>query len=46
MKLLDQGIGTHHARLADFRGRDLFAIASRPLHSLDKWKLFFWFNFI
>ncbi|MDQ2798820.1 MAG: VCBS repeat-containing protein, partial [Armatimonadota bacterium] len=42
--LIDQGIGTHHARLADFRGRGVLDIASRPLHGPDKWKIFVWEN--
>jgi hypothetical protein len=42
--LIEQGIGTHHARLADFRGRGVLDIASRPLHGPDKGKIFVWFN--
>lgn len=42
--LIDEGIGTHHARLADFRGRGVLDIASRPLHGPDKWKIFVWEN--
>jgi hypothetical protein len=40
--LIDVGVGTHHARLADFRGTGLLDIASRPLHGPDKWKVFIW----
>ena len=42
--LIDEGIGTHHARLADFEGRGVLDIASRPLHGPDKWKIFVWRN--
>ena len=42
--ILDQGIGTHHARLADLRGRGVLDIVSRPLHGPDKWKIFAWYN--
>ena len=42
--VIDQGIGTHHARLADFRGTGHLDIASRPLHGPDKWKIFVWSN--
>ena len=42
--LIDQGIGTHHARLADFRGRGVLDIASRPLHGPDRGRIFVWFN--
>lgn len=42
--IIEQGIGTHHARLADFGGRGALDIASRPLHGPDKWKIFVWFN--
>lgn len=42
--IIDQGVGTHHARVADFRNRGVLDIASRPLHGPDKWKLFVWYN--
>ncbi|MGQ9525132.1 MAG: FG-GAP repeat domain-containing protein [Armatimonadota bacterium] len=42
--VIDQGIGVHHARIADFRGRGVLDIASRPLHGPDKWKVFIWYN--
>jgi hypothetical protein len=42
--VLDQGVGTHHARLADFRGQGVLDIASRPLHGPDKGGIFIWFN--
>ena len=42
--LIDQGVGTHHARLVDLRGRGVLDIASRPLHGPDKWKIFVWYN--
>lgn len=42
--MIDHGIGTHHARLADFRGVGVLDIASRPLHGPDKWKIFVWYN--
>ncbi len=41
---VDQGIGTHHARLADFQGKGVLDIVSRPLHGPDKWKIFVWYN--
>jgi hypothetical protein len=42
--VIDEGTGTHHARLADFRNRGVLDIASRPLHGPDKWKVFIWYN--
>jgi hypothetical protein len=42
--IIAEGIGTHHARLADFRGAGVLDIASRPLHGPDKGKIFVWFN--
>lgn len=42
--VIDEGTGTHHARLADFRGSGRLDIASRPLHGPDKWKLYIWLN--
>jgi hypothetical protein len=42
--VIDQGIGTHHARLADLRGTGRRDIVSRPLHGADKWKIFAWYN--
>jgi hypothetical protein len=42
--VVDEGVGTHHARLADFRGTGHLDIASRPLHGPDKWKIFVWYN--
>lgn len=42
--VIEQGIGTHHARLADFRGSGRLDVASRPLHGPDRWKIFVWFN--
>ncbi len=42
--VIEQGIGTHHARLADFRRTGRLDIASRPLHGADRWKIFIWFN--
>ncbi len=41
---IDQGVGTHHARLVDFRGIGVLDIASRPLHGPDKWKIFVWYG--
>ena len=41
---LDQGVGVHHARLADMRNCGCIDIISRPLHGADKWKIFVWFN--
>ena len=43
-QVIDEGIGTHHARLADFRHRGALDIASRPLHGPDRWKVFVWEN--
>lgn len=42
--VIDEGTGTHHARLADFRGIGRLDIASRPLHGPDKWNVFVWYN--
>lgn len=42
--IIDEGTGVHHARLADFRGKGVLDIASRPLHGPEKWKIFVWFN--
>ncbi len=42
--VIDSGIGTHHARVADFLGRGLLDIASRPLHGPDRGRIFVWFN--
>jgi hypothetical protein len=42
--ILDRGIGTHHARLADFRNKGVLDIASRPLHGPDRGRIFVWFN--
>jgi hypothetical protein len=42
--VIDEGTGTHHARLADFRNRGVLDIASRPLHGPDRWKVFVWYN--
>ncbi len=42
--ILDEGVGVHHARVADFRSRGVLDIASRPLHGPDKWKVFVWYN--
>lgn len=42
--VVEAGIGTHHARLADFRGHGLLDIASRPLHGPNKWNLYVWYN--
>lgn len=39
--VIDEGTGTHHARLADF-GRGVLDIVSRPLHGPEKWKIFCW----
>jgi hypothetical protein len=42
--LIEQGIGTHHARLADFRGTGRLDIASRSLHGPHKWEVYVWYN--
>jgi hypothetical protein len=42
--VIDEGTGSHHARLADFRRIGVLDIASRPLHGPDKWKLFVWYS--
>jgi hypothetical protein len=42
--VIDRGVGTHHARLADFRGNGALDIASRPLHGPDRGRIFVWFN--
>lgn len=42
--LIEQGVGTHHARLADFRGKGVLDIASRSLHGPNKWQIYLWRN--
>ena len=42
--VIDAGIGTHHARPADVRGRGVLDIISRPLHGPDKWNVYIWYN--
>jgi hypothetical protein len=42
--VIDEGAGTHHARLVDLRGRGALDIASRPLHGPEKWKIIVWYN--
>jgi hypothetical protein len=42
--VVDQGVGVHHGRLADFRGKGVLDFTSRPLHGGDKWKVFVWYN--
>jgi hypothetical protein len=42
--LIEEGIGTHHARIADFRGIGKLDIASRSLHGPDKWSVYVWYN--
>jgi hypothetical protein len=42
--IIDEGTGTHHARLADFRNQGVLDIASRPLHGEEKWKVHVWYN--
>lgn len=42
--VIDEGTGTHHARLADLRKKGVLDIVSRPLHGPEKWKLFAWYN--
>ena len=43
-QVIDEGIGVHHARLADFRGRGALDIASRSLHGPHKWNVYVWYN--
>jgi hypothetical protein len=42
--VIDEGTGTHHAKLADFRNRGVLDIVSRPLHGPEKWNVFVWYN--
>ncbi len=42
--VIDEGTGTHHARLVDFRNRGVLDIASRPLHGPEKWQVHVWYN--
>jgi len=42
--VIDEGFGTHHARLADIRGRGVLDVVSRPLHGPDKWNVYVWYN--
>jgi len=43
-QVIDEGTGTHHARLVDLRGSGELDIASRPLHGPEKWKIIVWYN--
>jgi len=40
--IIDEGTGTHHARLVDLFGRGKLDIVSRPLHGADKWNVYAW----
>ena len=42
--IIEQGIGTHHARLADLQGKGVLDITSRSLHGPYKWQVFVWYN--
>jgi hypothetical protein len=42
--VIDEGTGSHHARLVDLRGTGELDIASRPLHGPEKWKIIVWYN--
>jgi len=42
--VVDEGIGTHHARLVDLYGRGVLDIVSRPLHGPRKGTIFVWRN--
>jgi hypothetical protein len=42
--VIDEGTGTHHARLVDLRGTGVLDIASRPLHGPEKWNVIVWYN--
>jgi hypothetical protein len=42
--VVDEGTGTHHARLVDLRHRGVLDIVSRPLHGPDRWRVFAWYN--
>jgi len=42
--VIDEGTGTHHARLAGFFGRGVLDIVSRPLHGPEKGTVFVWRN--
>ncbi|GAB4455126.1 MAG: FG-GAP-like repeat-containing protein [Armatimonadaceae bacterium] len=39
---IDEGIGNHHAQVADLEGRGTLDIISRSLHGPDKWKVYVW----
>jgi hypothetical protein len=43
-RVIDEGTGTHHARLVDLRNRGVLDIASRPLHGPEKWNIVVWYN--
>lgn len=40
--IIDEGTGTHHARLVDLFGRGKLDIVSRPLHGAEKWHVYAW----
>ena len=42
--VIDEGTGTHHARLVDLRRRGVPDIVSRPLHGPEKWNIIAWIN--
>lgn len=42
--VIDEGTGTHHAKLVDLRNKGVLDIVSRPLHGPEKWQVFAWYN--
>jgi hypothetical protein len=42
--VVDEGTGSHHAKIGDFRGTGSLDIASRPLHGPDRWNVVVWYN--
>jgi hypothetical protein len=42
--VIDEGTGTHHARLVELRRPGVLDIVSRPLHGPEKWQIFAWYN--
>ncbi len=42
--VIDEGTGSHHARLVDLLNTGRLDIVSRPLHGDHKWNVYVWYN--
>jgi hypothetical protein len=42
--VVDEGTGTHDARLVDVRGLGVLDIVGKPLHGPEKWHVHVWYN--